>query len=270
MDSGQKYLCHPPDEQSLECVHSRERARFALASRQHRKGARLGSSSTGLKKPNNQRMSGGFPHSEIPGSKGALPSPRLIAECHVLHRLLSPRHSPNALHALDPIQWTQDRAEIRRQISDIRQIPVQPAPQRSSVGQPPLSTSDSQPRSVIRLGKTCVSQEPGRPPRLPAHPPIIPNGNIGGWAGRRGGRSAKAQTPKHKSRVSLSSQCQRPQKVQTNRQDPSKTPVGRCPRAKGAQTQGLSDKIHHDRRKWWVEEDLNLRPHAYQACALTT
>ena len=21
---------------------------------------------------------------------------------------------------------------------------------------------------------------------------------------------------------------------------------------------------------WWVEEDLNLRPHAYQACALTT
>jgi hypothetical protein len=24
------------------------------------------------------------------------------------------------------------------------------------------------------------------------------------------------------------------------------------------------------RMKWWVEEDLNLRPHAYQACALTT
>ena len=24
------------------------------------------------------------------------------------------------------------------------------------------------------------------------------------------------------------------------------------------------------RRMWWVEEDLNLRPHAYQACALTT
>ncbi len=23
-------------------------------------------------------------------------------------------------------------------------------------------------------------------------------------------------------------------------------------------------------RRWWVEEDLNLRPHAYQACALTT
>ena len=23
-------------------------------------------------------------------------------------------------------------------------------------------------------------------------------------------------------------------------------------------------------KDWWVEEDLNLRPHAYQACALTT
>ena len=50
------------------------------------------------------RTRGGLPHSEIRGSKGALPSPRLIAERHVLHRLLSPRHSPNALHALDPIQ----------------------------------------------------------------------------------------------------------------------------------------------------------------------
>ena len=52
----------------------------------------------------NRRLSGGFPHSDIPGSKGALASPGLIAECHVLHRLLLPRHPPNALIALDPIQ----------------------------------------------------------------------------------------------------------------------------------------------------------------------
>lgn len=54
----------------------------------------------------NRRLSGGFPHSDIPGSKGALASPGLIAECHVLHRLLLPRHPPNALVALDPIQKT--------------------------------------------------------------------------------------------------------------------------------------------------------------------
>ena len=42
----------------------------------------------------------GFPHSEIPGSKPACGSPRLIAACHVLHRLLVPRHSPYALSSL--------------------------------------------------------------------------------------------------------------------------------------------------------------------------
>ena len=36
--------------------------------------------------------SGGFPHSEIPGSQIACISPRLIAAGHVLHRLLAPRH----------------------------------------------------------------------------------------------------------------------------------------------------------------------------------
>ena len=49
-------------------------------------------------------MSGGLPHSEILGSKPILGSPKLIAEYHVLHRLLLPRHPPNALFALDLIQ----------------------------------------------------------------------------------------------------------------------------------------------------------------------
>jgi hypothetical protein len=39
----------------------------------------------------------GFPHSDIHGSTGARPSPQLFAACHVLHRLLAPRHPPNAL-----------------------------------------------------------------------------------------------------------------------------------------------------------------------------
>ena len=44
---------------------------------------------------------GGFPHSEIRGSKLVRSSPRLIAAYHVLHRLSAPRHPPNALKALD-------------------------------------------------------------------------------------------------------------------------------------------------------------------------
>ncbi len=47
----------------------------------------------------------GFPHSEIPGSTVACTSPRLIAACHVLHRLLVPRHPPYALNNLTENPW---------------------------------------------------------------------------------------------------------------------------------------------------------------------
>ena len=46
-------------------------------------------------------IKGGFPHSEIRGSKLIRSSPRLIAAYHVLHRLCMPRHPPNALLTLD-------------------------------------------------------------------------------------------------------------------------------------------------------------------------
>ena len=43
---------------------------------------------------------GGFPYSDIHGSKPACGSPWLFAAYHVLHRLLVPRHSPYALSSL--------------------------------------------------------------------------------------------------------------------------------------------------------------------------
>ena len=55
----------------------------------------------------------GFPHSEIPGSKPICGSPRLIAACHVLHRLLLPRHSPCALSSLTT-KFTQHTRISRR------------------------------------------------------------------------------------------------------------------------------------------------------------
>ena len=62
---------------------------------------------------NNMKLSGGLPHSEIHGSKLILSSPWLIAEYHVFHRLLLPRHSPNALLALDLIQKKKDLRQSR-------------------------------------------------------------------------------------------------------------------------------------------------------------
>ena len=42
-------------------------------------------------------LAGGLSHSDISGSKFIDNSPKLIAAYHVLHRLLTPRHPPNAL-----------------------------------------------------------------------------------------------------------------------------------------------------------------------------
>ena len=47
----------------------------------------------------------GFPHSEICGSIPICDSPQLIAACHVLLRLLMPRHSPCALFSLTNLFW---------------------------------------------------------------------------------------------------------------------------------------------------------------------
>ena len=55
----------------------------------------------------------GFPHSEIPGSMPTCGSPRLIAACHVLHRLLLPRHPPCALSSLTT-KFTQLTRRLRR------------------------------------------------------------------------------------------------------------------------------------------------------------
>ena len=71
------------------------------------------------------RSRGGLPHSEIFGSQGAPPSPKLIAGCHVLHRLSVPRHPPNALLIRSrtlirsPCAGTQ-MSEDREQMSDRR------------------------------------------------------------------------------------------------------------------------------------------------------
>src|SRR5713226_8112562 len=64
-------------------------------------------------------IEGGFPHSEIRGSKLVRSSPRLIAAYHVLHRLSAPRHPPNTLKALDRshYQCSSQGSEISRQQS---------------------------------------------------------------------------------------------------------------------------------------------------------
>src|SRR5436309_12794902 len=67
----------------------------------------------------------GFPHSDIPGSKPACGSPRLIAAYHVLRRLLVPRHPPCALSSLTGLSkvlslYVYPASRIRLSKSDAR------------------------------------------------------------------------------------------------------------------------------------------------------
>jgi hypothetical protein len=62
----------------------------------------------GFRHGSSSMTSRGFPHSDIPGSPRAYRSPRLIAVCHVLHRLRVPRHPPYALTCLTLCPYSSD------------------------------------------------------------------------------------------------------------------------------------------------------------------
>ena len=72
---------------------------------------------------------GGLPHSDIHGSTPARGSPWLLAACHVLHRLLVPRHPPDALLILI-------LECIPRDTSSTTMHRVHPDPKASPPGQP--------------------------------------------------------------------------------------------------------------------------------------
>ena len=107
------------------------------------------------------RSRGGLPHSEIRGSTGARPSPRLIAACHVLHRLSAPRHPPDALLSLAPPQPTRRTAARTPGRPSIpvprigtqtgpkpRPLPTRPA--ASATGPPTLFTMSKPPPATRR------------------------------------------------------------------------------------------------------------------------
>src|SRR5947209_18716112 len=74
-----------------------------------------------------REVEGGFPHSEIHGSKPVRGSPWLIAAYHVLLRLSAPRHPPNTLTALDR-SHCQCSPEHRRQPRTTEEHSARPRP----------------------------------------------------------------------------------------------------------------------------------------------
>jgi hypothetical protein len=111
----------------------------------------------------------GFPHSEIPGSKPACGSPGLIAACHVLHRLLAPRHSPYALSSLTKCSHAHCVCVVKELpiagYSVVKEPAVDGLQRRSTVTlvsrRPALRRSPQTfhcraPRGALQAGRFCV------------------------------------------------------------------------------------------------------------------
>jgi hypothetical protein len=194
-------------------------------------------------------IEGGFPHSEIRGSKLVRSSPRLIAAYHVLHRLSAPRHPPNTLKALD----------------------------RSHYRCPPLGSGSSSLRRRRIDRKTSLLQ---------THPRTLRSRDDHSWllALNRTLSSTKSDRMHFLFTMTDSTRF-RPRRKRETFEGRSKLSAGDQPSggarrdrtddlmlAKHALSQlsyGPEPGKRQRKTKWWAWEDLNFRPHAYQARALT-
>ena len=226
----------------------------------------------------------GFPHSEISGSKFVRNSPELIAAYHVLHRLSVPRHPPNALKTLDrshhqcsPPPAPKGKRSMARQIRpscfasircrrDVRRASPHPPPRRTADDSPqpdecPLHNV-KQPASRTQPGN-ARRQRPSRTPR-PAKPHIRqpPQGAPAKpeWWSQTGSN----RRPHACKARALPAELWPRRRHAPHPVGPAKAQPQR-PKAKP----GCTKQAATNGRKWWAWEDLNFRPHAYQARALT-
>ena len=108
----------------------------------------------------------GFPHSEICGSRPIRGSPQLIAAYHVLHRLSTPRHPPNALLILD-------RSRLRRPTPNTTVTPLARSLDCKADHPPKRITQliPSQHYRTFRAGPSRIDPR-GSPPGFPTERPV--------------------------------------------------------------------------------------------------
>ena len=263
---------------------------------------------------------GGLPHSDIHGSTPARGSPWLFAACHVLHRLLVPRHPPNALIALKINGPSSSSRNHLRQTHHTQHASVRTAAadwnrRRSQTGQAPWQASHSaqnniaservarplaSPLAEIHRSDACNRAHPETHQNL-IHPDkdrivVQPTGRTGATAAQcmRAERSSSLRyTPqpgKDAPWWRRSGSNRRPPACKAGALPAELRPQGRTGLRPDPPGPWAPDPINGFQRPptsiaasggiigakppallaWWAREDLNLRPHAYQACALTS
>ena len=186
-----------------------------------------------------------MPHSDIHGSKPARGSPWLFAACHVLHRLLTPRHPPDALKALDP---------------------------------PEIGTRSRSPdNKLFRQTKTNKNAHkgPGVPKGKPPNPGAL-TGNSDPQC-QRPWNKAEAFKSRLAPIATAPTKTGGGDRIRTHDLKLAKLPLSQLSYAPGSRLKagnpGPLDPgpldIGGAAQNWWAREDSNFRPHAYQARALT-
>jgi hypothetical protein len=146
----------------------------------------------GFSVPSQGITPGALPHSDIPGSKPAGGSPRLIAAYHVLHRLLAPRHPPYALRCAAP---APSRTRHTPDLAQFYRLCTCKGPDHETVqALPPLHRGSSvpvtpPPEQLARIGSSGHADRPTRAihfVKVPRVPRPLPAGDTKtGRASRR-------------------------------------------------------------------------------------
>ena len=191
----------------------------------------------------------GFPHSDIHGSTGARPSPQLFAACHVLHRLLAPRHPPDAL------------AFLAHQQRQPQNHPMKPAASR---GPRPCAHRAHEERTDAAGAAGGDSSDYHKGPSLRGTARIPMPDDVPAHKDGKTKRRAKTST------------CRCPPRTTHGGSLPHARcghliTTSRCPNSKGPPPSlRKAPPLREDGHAWWAWADSNGRPHAYQACALTS
>ena len=191
----------------------------------------------------------GFPHSEILGSKLIRSSPRLIAAYYVLHRLHTPRHPLDALKTLDRSHYLYPQHHQQLALLYACMPP-------SSVWFPCRSL-----KLLRDQKKNQLSRRYAVPPRgcrvKRDNKRSLYDVKISG-----SGTLTRSTQPN----LALSHVAELVLKNGGARRDRTDDIL----LAKQALSQLSYGPISLNRPKWLARVDSNHRPHAYQACALTT
>ena len=159
----------------------------------------------------------GFPI-RIPTDRRLLTAPRGFSQfCHVLHRLLVPRHPPNALNSLTTDNWCTPKA-------------------LSSSGSAPAQGQVVQVTSCLRIFVRHQSLQSSIVSRRRS-PDVV--------------------------------SCTRFQCCLTRTLDSSELAQSSIALARASFIYSVVIKEGQQSAGQWAKKDLNFRPHAYQACALT-